>query len=474
MNLTDRNSKETPTDSDSNKDSIQLKKSMHEKIKNIYIEWSLRSNLDCYQKIFEYKNNPIARFIWIVILLISASLTFTLISKSIMEYFDFDVVSQIGIDYETKSKFVTVTICNNNPFTTAMAADLFENVSTINGVNTSHLKFFDHVKLVTGSPYFDDDKKKLLGFDFSEIKSCSFNGEKCNMSEFKWFWNYHYGNCWQFNSDGNLVSTSGVDFGLEITVNLLEFKNKYTSFIPEGLVIFIHNSSFNPFKFDSFALAKTGEKTFISVRKIFNYKQPDPYSQCIDLGLYSSDIYDLMIKANNTYRQSDCFKYCRQKLYVENCGCNIVFNDNDLKIYPNIRYCYNKTDYDCHFSQFNKFDRDKCIKNSCPLECDSVTYELGITSLVYPSYQFYNEQTNEVKSNKTYEAFKSAWVQFQVYYSTPEYTKIKESPKITIFELLGNIGGTLSIFVSLSIFTLFELVEILILVLHAFFIQKFY
>jgi len=68
------------------------------------------------------------------------SLTFTFISKSIMEYFDFEV-SQIGIDHETKSKFVTFTICNNNPFTTAMAADLFENVSTINGVNTSHLKF---------------------------------------------------------------------------------------------------------------------------------------------------------------------------------------------------------------------------------------------------------------------------------------------------------------------------------------------
>jgi hypothetical protein len=42
MYLTDKDLKVTPTDRDSNKDSIYLKKPMHEKIKNIFIEWSLR------------------------------------------------------------------------------------------------------------------------------------------------------------------------------------------------------------------------------------------------------------------------------------------------------------------------------------------------------------------------------------------------------------------------------------------------
>ena len=54
---------------------------------------------------------------------------------------------------------------------------------------------------------------------------------------------------------------------------------------------------------------------------------------------------------------------------------------------------------------------------------------------------------------------------FNVYYSDMRYTSITESPKTSIADLFSQIGGGLGLFVSFSVFTLFEFLEIFILVI---------
>ena len=309
------------------------------------------------------------------------------------------------------------------------------------------------------------------------MTSCSFAGEQCNSSDFHWLWIYYYGNCWQFNSGINLANqkvniketNNGIDSGLEVSFNILENKNIHSLFHSEGLIVFVTNHSHLPYVSDPYVFVKGGEKTFISVKRMFNSKYPYPYSECVDLTSYSSDIHDL-ISSNRTYRQSDCFKLCRQKLYIENCGCNLYFDY--LNINPNARYCENSTDYFCHLNVFYKYSRQECVRTSCPLECDSVHYDLSVTSLAYPSLQLYESQNDELKRNQTYESFKASLIQFNVFYPSLEYTIIKESPKLTALDLFGQIGGTLNIFVSLSIFTLFEMLEVVVLVLHALIFKK--
>ena len=148
---------------------IKVKLKKNHSVKETFLEWSLRSNLDCFQKIFHYNNNPIAKFIWTLILLASSGLTFLLISVSIMEYFNFEVVSQIGIGYELKSEFPAITICNNKPFTTKEAEILYEEVAALNGVDTNHEKITEFVKLKAAAPSFGDERRKLLGFDIKKI-----------------------------------------------------------------------------------------------------------------------------------------------------------------------------------------------------------------------------------------------------------------------------------------------------------------
>ena len=52
---------------------------------------------------------------------------------------------------------------------------------------------------------------------------------------------------------------------------------------------------------------------------------------------------------------------------------------------------------------------------------------------------------------------------FNVYYSDLSYTILTESPKTSIADLFSQIGGGLGLFVSFSVFTLFEFIELFIL-----------
>jgi hypothetical protein len=445
-----------------------LTKANLDKVKETFLEWSSRTDMNCYTKIFVYSKYPLVRFVWFLIFLASSCLTFWLCNKSILDYFNYPVVSQIGTAYESKSLFPTVTICDTNPFTTRQAEALYERVAQQNGIYPNDSGIFSFAKIIASSSQYDEEAKKSFGFNLTQIHSCSFQSgqkrEQCNMTQdFDWIWMYDYGNCWQFNSGLNTRKSNlkeaynGVDFGLDLRVSLRDIENKYLSLgnVLSGLVVFIHNNSFRPNSIEKAQVyVESEKKTFIGVKRIFNFKLPQPYSQCIDLNGYSSELYDL-ITSNRTYRQSDCFKLCRQKFYIEKCGCNAL---NDIiNVNNNVKLCSNLSEQTCSDSIYFSFSREECERNWCPLECDSVEYDLCISSLAYSN------------GGKSENALKSmlATVHLIVYYPTLEYTFVKESPQTTELDLFGTVGGTLGIFISFSLFTLLEIFEIIILVIRA-------
>ena len=137
-----------------------------------------------------------------------------------------------------------------------------------------------------------------------------------------------------------------------------------------------------------------------------------------------------------------------------------MFNDY-LNVNPKVKYCSNLSELACTDNLYFIHDREECEKVSCPLECTSVDYDLSVSSLVYSnSLNVLNEKNSDFSST----------VHLIIYYSTLEYTFINESPQTTELGLFASIGGTLGIFISLSLFTVFEFVEILILVIYALFV----
>jgi hypothetical protein len=213
-----------------------------------------------------------------------------------------------------------------------------------------------------------------------------------------------------------------------------------------------------------------GQYNSIAVRKSITIKYPKPYSECADLNTYSSDLYDFITKhSNRTYRQRDCISLCKQKSIIKKCKCYSLEYPggfvNDTTIGP----CLNSKQSICIYNLNETNAINSCVDKSCPLECHSVEYDLTLSSMDMPSKTFANKNN---RKNMSYEDFKRQYLLIDVHLSSLQYTLISETPKMSLIDLLAQIGGSLSIFVSLNIFSLIEIGEFLFIFVYVSIFQR--
>jgi hypothetical protein len=270
------------------------------------------------------------------------------------------------------------------------------------------------------------------------------------------------------------VSREGKDFGVTLSWLPIQNDNSRVTTRARSLVVFVHNNSFKP---GEAIFVEAQKVSYISVKRTLTQKYPWPYSDCIDLDTYKSDLFDYMKKSNKTYRQQDCFELCIQKTIIDACQCYYTKYD-DMK--TNFTACLNLYESNCLEDKINNFNSEECQKNSCPLECDSFSYDLSFSALEYSGESSYTIETknpeiqdafNDTNLTLSYETYKSNIALFTVYYPSLKYEQISESPKTQIIDLFTQIGGALGMFVSFSIFTIFELIEIVLLILKEFLTQ---
>ncbi len=167
------------------------------------------------------------KIFWVVVWLIGLGLTIYIVSKSIMDYFDFDIISQIQIINDRPQLFPKVTICNTDPFVTdnsiTFLADIIRNESAYSqeiktSGKTTDLDLVNHFILYVPGfksvALFQAQKanlstKILLGYDLNTIvQTCYFNENQCENSDFTHHYNLRYGNCFTFNSDTATIKKS--------------------------------------------------------------------------------------------------------------------------------------------------------------------------------------------------------------------------------------------------------------------------
>ena len=123
--------------------------------------------------------------------------------------------------------------------------------------------------------------------------------------------------------------------------------------------------------------------------------------------------------------------------------------------------CLSYKDYTCYTNVFFEFDPNECASNSCPLECEYIEYDLTVSSLSYPSYGFYEKKSQgSFCSAKNYDYLCTST-------GTIDYALLETSPAMTLVDLIANLSGTMGVIVSVSLFTLFEMVEFSLLMMHA-------
>ena len=163
------------------------------------------------------------------------------------------------------------------------------------------------------------------------------------------------------------------------------------------------------------------------------------------------------------YRQKDCFELCLQKMIIDTCGCFYTW----LPIYGNTSSpCFNIDQFICLAYKFNEStsEIESLCKDSCPLECSYVNYELSMSSLVYPTKEFFHSLKYN-SSEYTLNKYRQTHLGLDIFFPIKQYTEIRETPKTTFPDLISNIGGALGVFLGLSIFSFIELFEVIFQIL---------
>ena len=355
-----------------------------------------------------------------------------------------------------------------------------------NSENMSQKETYKNVKIITellklrakSKLYTDEERRKLgVSLNSNVLQFCQFGGKPCSFErDFNWYFDFDYGNCFQFNSgklsEGLLKQTylEGSYYGLSLHIGPLINENlKYPTSNAKGLKVFIHNQSFAPTSSEGISV-KTGEEANIIIKKTFTHNHPWPYSDCNDFKEFNSFLYDFItLTLKRHYRQKDCFYLCGQKYAIERCKCYNSRMPEIIQAPP----CLNLTQMECIRREEVNIDQKKLIEcqKECPLECDSVGYDLYASSLEYPSHELYNIYKEETQITD-FDGYKNAFLALNIYYSSAQYTDIIESPKTTLVDMISSVGGALGIFLGFSIFSLFEILELLFQIFYILLFRK--
>ena len=352
------------------------------------------------------------KIFWILFMLAMSAASYYFINKEVISYLNFDVVTVVTREYEQPSPFPTVTFCSRGSLK-------FSN-------NLSHLIL----------------NKSRFGYN-SEISKDPNNHFEAFMSD-------DYGICYRFNSGKNLSNHSipikNSTIGGRDDCFYLNINPKYS------LIVWIHNSSTPPrIQFrnnhDHAFLISNETRFFIAIARTFDKKLAEPYNHCVkDEKTFEGNktIIDFILSTNETYSQIKCLQLCFDLNYIEKNPCNCTntsldrvwsdcFKQRERKNTSGCTYVYKAAFYE-------KTLTEKCSQY-CPLECDSMHYELS--SYIYPD-----------KSR--------SGIGVYVSYINLKYTLITQQPKKEIIELISAVGGILGLLIGVSFVSLFEITEIFI------------
>lgn len=210
------------TDKIKNKSTISV-------LKETFVEFSKRTDVNCYTKIFEY-DNVFVKILWTLVLLLSLSVTAWVLSWTVVKYLDYEVTSQIGVVYELPTDFPAVTLCNANQFNSLESQLLMESIMEFNSLENQWSNLNKLTTMAASSPNLTDTYRKKLGFDKNDFElTCTFNQANCT-DDLHWYWHYDYGNCYQFN------------VGLNENNSRIGLKQTYGAGPQNGLIINISNN----------------------------------------------------------------------------------------------------------------------------------------------------------------------------------------------------------------------------------------
>jgi hypothetical protein len=271
-----------------------------------------------------------------------------------------------------------------------------------------------------------------------------------------YFYTNFYENLTLFNS----YSVSFGGFGSSGALIRIDNSSYLTSYLPEdGIKI------------------SPGAYTSISLSRSFKNNLPRPYSNCLinnqtNAG-FQSELFNIIQSSPYRYTQPTCFGQCFQRATYQECNCT---NPSFIFLLPNLPLCLSRNQTNCLMSLLspekllkNDFFQKNCL-DDCPLECYLDQFDTSLSSAeLIPNILFdfimsnSNLKSNFIDYNKIdMDAAKKSFVYFSVFYKQLSYEVSSESPQLTLITLFANMGSYLGLFLGVSVFSLVEIIQVLI------------
>lgn len=147
------------------------------------------------------------KFFWLVCFVVSACVCAYVISKSVLNYFEYETVSKVETIFEVPTLFPTVSICNLNAFTTEEAFRF--NEAYFDQGNLSNKVFDAYLESSFTLPYamlryavganlhksnITDEIRQRMGLSLKDmIVDCTYNQKGCSPDDFEWYFDTLYG-----------------------------------------------------------------------------------------------------------------------------------------------------------------------------------------------------------------------------------------------------------------------------------------
>jgi hypothetical protein len=436
--------------------------------------------------------NKIIKITWTIFLLISTALCSYLVIQSISSYLKFDVTTKTRRIYESPTLFPTIRICNRQLYTSDYAIEFLKNV--INKykfddifnesvydkyrVNMKSLKDYVYNLSLSGNiellqSNITDEQRKKVHYKLEDILiDCSFNGgDECSAQDFDWVYKELWGNCYGMNLANSTKFKYSNFYGKFYSLSMILFMGMKDElkFLKRarGLTLNIFNNTKQ--YFGTLVDLPIGFDANVQIDRYFVNQLPKPYSNCdIDdenPNGFKSRLYNKTIQNNLEYNQQSCLELCYQELAIKSCNCSdlegVLFKGDKICTFESSA-CLNQV-----FDKFLSPDyvKDNCFPE-CPLECSQASFGVSLTSsVIMPEYyskivQGKAKSLNITNETWSLEEVKNNIIKFNIYYGTGSYSITTESPSLDMIGLLAYIGGTLGLFLGVSLLTTVEVIEI--------------
>ncbi|KAL9986121.1 hypothetical protein ACROYT_G000204 [Oculina patagonica] len=345
-----------------------------------------------------------------------------------------------------------------------------------------------------------------FGHQFDDfVLSCTYRGVACgNYSSMYWtrYWHYAYGNCYVFNGGKDKTGKKapvlksnkpGPSHGLNLELNI-EQQEYIGAFTEEaGVRIDISNQGEMPFPREKGLSAAPGFATSVGMRKasiinisnsIFNkmveLSRQDPFNnkRCSNSStLESANLYRQSFQVRN-YSATACKESCLAFNQRKECKCMEYRFPIPSNATP-VCNIFNKTVVNCLSRVQKEFKQNKLnCTIPCPPPCRESVFKLTSSFAAWPSKGFEPFYIDRLETqnkyldflenqNSSFSGLSSNVLKLNIFYEELNYESITEERSYELANFVSDLGGSLGLWIGMSVLSFAEVFELLLLIGYA-------